>query len=174
MCKLRSSGREDAGVEIRPLVPADWPAVAAIYRAGVDSGNATFETEVPDWEQWDASRLPAPRLVAVEDGRVAAWAALAPVSRRPVYRGVADVGIYVAPAAQGRGIGRSLLRALVEQSAREGIWTLQAGVFPENVASLALHRSCGFREVGVRERIGAHHGVWRDVVLLERRSDVVI
>jgi L-amino acid N-acyltransferase YncA len=157
-------------VRIRSLSEPDWPAVAAIYGEGVADGNATFETEVPSWEDWNAARLPSPRLVAERDGEVIGFAALTPVSARAVYRGVADVMIYVAPAAQGKGAGRALLEALVEAAEAAGIWTLQAGVFPENEASLRLHQGCGFRRVGVRERIGEHAGVWRDVVLLERRS----
>jgi L-amino acid N-acyltransferase YncA len=160
-------------LEIRKLRPEDWPAVAAIYAAGIRSGDATFETRVPEWAAWDAAHLGELRLVAREDGEVVGWAALAPVSSRPVYRGVAEVSVYVAADRQGHGIGRRLLEALVERSERSGIWTLQAGIFPENEASIALHRSCGFRVVGTRERLGQRDGAWRDVVLLERRSPAV-
>jgi phosphinothricin acetyltransferase len=153
--------------------PDDWAAVRRIYREGMDTRNATFETELPDWERFDRDHLAAARLVAEEDGRVVGWAALAPVSRRAAYRGLADVSVYVAADARGRGHGRRLLEGLVEASERAGIWTLQAGIFPENEASLALHAACGFRRLGVRERPGALDGVWRDVVLLERRSRVV-
>jgi L-amino acid N-acyltransferase YncA len=161
-------------VRIEPLLPADWPAVAAIYAEGIATGNATFETEVPSWERWDASHLAGHRLVARAGpaGRILAWAALAPVSDRCAYAGVAENGIYVADAARGLGVGRRLLTALVEGAERAGIWTVQTGIFPENEVSLALHRRCGFRVVGVRERVGQLHGRWRDVVFLERRSTV--
>lgn len=157
-------------VEVRDLRPSDWPEVAAIYEAGIGIGNATFETEVPSWEDWDAAHLAAHRLVAVAEGAVVAWAALSPVSDRCVYEGVAENSIYVAPQAHGRGVGRALLTRLVEEAERAGIWTIQTGIFPENEASIALHLRCGFRIVGTRERLGRHHGVWRDVLLLERRS----
>jgi L-amino acid N-acyltransferase YncA len=158
---------------IAEMKPADWPSVRAIYAEGIATGRATFETDVPEWAVWDAARLPASRLVARVGAEVAGWAALSPVSTRRVYRGVADVGIYVAAAHRGRGVGRALLAALVSASECCGIWTLQAGIFPENEASLRLHRACGFREVGRRERIGRRDGVWRDTLLLERRSRVV-
>jgi L-amino acid N-acyltransferase YncA len=157
-------------VEIEPLRPDDWPAVQAIYQAGIATGNATFETAVPAWEAWDAAHLPDHRLVARDDGRVLAWAALAPVSDRCAYAGVAEDSIYVAPGAQGQGVGRRLLAALVASAERAGIWTVQTGVFPENRASVRLHQACGFRVVGVRERLGHLDGRWRDVLLLERRS----
>jgi L-amino acid N-acyltransferase YncA len=148
----------------------DWESVRAIYQQGIDTGNATFETSVPDWDEWDRAHLASCRLVAWSDERVIGWAALMPVSARAAYRGVVDLSIYVAEETRGRGIGRDLLNALMAESEREGIWTIQAGVFPENEASLALHRSCGFRTVGIRHRIGARDGVWRDVVLMERRA----
>jgi L-amino acid N-acyltransferase YncA len=157
-------------VEIRDLRQPDWPEVAAIYEAGIRTGDATFETEVPSWEAWDAAHLAAHRLVAVADGAVIAWAALSPVSERCVYEGVAENSIYVSPHEQGRGVGRALLTRLVEDAERAGIWTIQTGIFPENEASIALHLRCGFRIVGTRERLGRHHGTWRDVLLLERRS----
>ena len=158
-------------IELRDLRPGDWPEVAAIYEAGIRGGDATFETEVPSWEAWDAAHTL--RLVAEADGRVAGWAALSPVSERCCYAGVAEVSVYVAPEAQGRGVGRALLARLVDESEREGIWTLQAGIFPENEPSVALHERCGFRVVGTRERLGKLDGVWRDVLLLERRSEVI-
>ena len=158
------------GVSLRPMLPADWPQVRAIYAEGIATGHATFETTVPDWEAWDAAHRPDCRLVAVLGGEVAGWAALSPVSRREVYAGVAEVSIYVAGRARGRGLGRALLAALIEESEAAGIWTLQAGIFPENEASLRLHYACGFRLVGRRERIGCLNGVWRDTLLLERRS----
>ena len=148
----------------------DWQDVRRIYVQGIATGNATFETDAPSWEAWDASHLPRCRLVARDDAGVAGWAALAPVSHRCVYGGVADVSIYVAERARGKGVGAALLAALIRASEADGIWTLQAGIFPENEGSLALHRSLGFRDVGVRERIGKLGGVWRDVLLLERRS----
>jgi len=151
----------------------DWDAVRAIYREGIVTGNATFETDAPAWEAWDKGHLRACRLVARADGRVMGWAALSPVSGRCVYAGVAEVSVYVSASARGQGIGQELMGALVEESERAGLWTLQAGIFPENMASIVLHRAHGFREVGRRERIGQMNGVWRDVVLMERRSKVV-
>jgi phosphinothricin acetyltransferase len=155
------------------MTAADWPAVAAIYAAGIATGDATFETEVPSWQRWDAAHLTEHRLVAVGGAGVLGWAAVGPVSERCVYGGVVEDSIYLTEQARGRGIGRALLTALVESTERAGIWTVQTGIFPENVASLALHRAVGFREVGIRERIGQLHGRWRDVVLLERRSRLV-
>jgi L-amino acid N-acyltransferase YncA len=160
-------------MEVRGLRPQDWPAVRAVYEAGIATGNATFETGAPSWEVWNAAHLPAHRLVAAEGDRVLAWAALAPVSDRCAYAGVAEDSIYVAPDAQGRGVGRLLLGALVASAERAGIWTVQTGIFPENQASVRLHQACGFRVVGVRERLGRLHGRWRDVLLLERRSPLV-
>jgi phosphinothricin acetyltransferase len=148
----------------------DWPAVAAIYAEGIATGDATFETVVPAFDAWDAAHLPHPRLVARADATVVGWAALSAVSAREVYRGVAEDTIYVAEEARGHGVGRALLRALAEEAQRAGIWTLQAGIFPENAASIALHERCGFRIVGTRERLGSLRGAWRDVVLMERRS----
>jgi phosphinothricin acetyltransferase len=163
---------QQSTVSIRALRPEDWPAVRAIYEEGIRGGNATFETEPPPWETWNAAHS-EPRLVAESDGAVVGWAALSPVSDRCCYQGVGDVSVYVAEAARGSGVGRMLLETLVECSEQAGYWTLNAGVFPENEASLRLHKACGFREVGVRERLGELHGVWRDVVLLERRSTLV-
>ena len=157
---------------LRDLRPADWPAVSAIYEEGIRSGDATFETEPPSWERWNAAH-PELRLVAEQDGSIVGWAALSPASRRRCYRGVGEVSVYVAEAARGAGLGHTLLGELVERSERAGYWTLTAGVFPENEASIRLHKSCGFRELGVRERLGESGGVWRDVVLLERRSTLV-
>jgi len=141
-----------------------------IYAEGIATRNATFETEVPGWEAWDAAHLPRHRLVAVIGGRVVGWVALTAYSDRCCYEGVADLSVYVAGEVRGRGVGRALLERVAADSERDGIWTLQAGVFAENEASLALHRRCGFRLVGRRERIGRLDGVWRDVLLLERRS----
>jgi phosphinothricin acetyltransferase len=155
---------------IEVMTPADWPQVREIYEQGLASGNATFETTAPDWEQWDAGHLPASRLVAREGGNILGWAALSPVSKRQVYRGVAEVSVYVRDSARGQGLGFKLLSRLVEESERAGIWTLQASIFPENQASVAIHQRCGFRIVGIRERIARHHGRWRDTVIMERRA----
>jgi L-amino acid N-acyltransferase YncA len=157
-------------LELRELTHEDWPAVKAIYEQGIARGHATFELEAPSWNDWDRSHLEGHRLVALQDSAVVGWAALAPVSERCVYGRVTENSVYVADSAQGRGIGRALLEELVARAERDGIWTIQAGIFPENEASIELHTRCGFRVVGVRERIGQHHGVWRDVVLMERRS----
>jgi L-amino acid N-acyltransferase YncA len=155
------------------MTPQDWQAVRAIYLEGIATRNATFETDAPDWEKWDRGHLADCRLVARKGDQVIGWAALSPVSGRCVYAGVAEVSVYIAEAARGQGAGKALLQALVEDSECHGIWTLQAGIFPENAASLALHKSCGFREVGRRESIGQMDGMWRDVALLERRSRIV-
>ena len=162
-----------ASPELRAMTPDDWPAVRRIFREGIETGDATFETEPPPWEAWDRAHLERPRLVAVLDDEVVGWAALSPVSDRCVYGGVAEVSVYVAEGARGRGVGRALLEALVRGSEEEGLWTLQAGIFPENEASIRIHEACGFRTVGVRERLGEMDGEWRDVVLMERRSEVV-
>jgi L-amino acid N-acyltransferase YncA len=147
--------------------------VLAIYQAGIDEGQATFETRAPTWPEFDAARLPQHRLVAVDDeDRVLGWAAVSAVSERCVYAGVVEHSVYVAPDARGRGLGVALLRGLIASTEAAGIWTIQSGVFPENAASLALHQRCGFRAVGTRERLGQHNGRWRDVVLIERRSPV--
>jgi phosphinothricin acetyltransferase len=163
------------GLAVRPMTDADAGAVLAIYQAGIDTGNATFELAAPDWPHFCAGKLPDHRLVAVDPGtgQVLGWATLSPVSDRCVYTGVAENAVYVHPDARGRGVGEALLRALVEGAERAGIWTVQTGVFPENTASLALHEKVGFRVVGRRERIGRHHDAWRDVLFLERRSRVV-
>ena len=153
---------------IDDLQPADWPAVARIFEDGLDLG--TFEDTVPTWEDWDAGHLAAPRLAARADGALLGFAALAPVSRRACYRGVTEDSVYVAPGARGRGVGRALLEELCRRADGAGIWTIQASTFADNAASIALHEACGFRFVGVRERIARKHGVWRDTALLERRS----
>jgi len=160
-------------VEITPLLPTDWPDVRQIYWEGIQTGHATFEENPPDWATWDASHLKVCRLVARANGAVVGWAALSPVSSRCVYAGVAEVSIYVGEKARGQGVGRRLLQSLIDASEQEGFWTLQSGIFPENTASVALHKKLGFREVGRRERIGRLNGAWRDVLLLERRSSVV-
>jgi L-amino acid N-acyltransferase YncA len=160
-------------VLVRPLTADDWPVVETIWSAGIDTRNATFETETPSWSTFDATRHPEHRLVALDDGDILGWAALMPVSRRPCYSGVAENSVYVAAAARGRGIGRALMEALVDGADRGGIWTIQTSIFPENHASLALHERVGFRVVGRRERIAQLDGVWRDTLFLERRSPAV-
>ena len=159
--------------QIRDLRPGDWPEVARIYAEGIATRNATFETEVPGWEEWNGAHLGEHRFVAEEDGEVLGWIALAPISTRCCYAGVAEISAYVRERARGRGVGATLLEAVVKSTERAGIWTLETGVFPENEPSLALLKRFGFREVGVRERIGQLDGVWRDVVFLERRSEVI-
>jgi phosphinothricin acetyltransferase len=160
-------------VEIGAMSPADWQRVEAIYREGIAAGQATFELEVPTWEQWDARHHPFARLVARLHNRVIGWAALSPVSARQCYAGVAEVSVYVDAEHRGLGVGRQLLLAAIAESERHGIWTLQGGAFAENEASLRLQRACGFREIGKRERIGQLHSIWRDTILTERRSPVV-
>jgi L-amino acid N-acyltransferase YncA len=162
-----------SGIEIRTLLFDDWERVRSIYIEGIATGQATFETRAPSWAKWDSAHLPAPRLVATSAEHVVGWAAVSPVSSRTVYAGVAEVSVYVRNESRGKGVGRGLLESLVVDSERNAIWTLQASIFPENIASMALHKSCGFREVGRRERIGKMNGVWRDTILLERRSKVV-
>jgi phosphinothricin acetyltransferase len=158
------------GARIEALQPGHWPGVARIYRDGIATGNATFETEVPSWEDWDRSHLPEHRFVAVLDGAVVGWVAVSRVSDRSVYAGVVENSVYVDPAAQGRGIGRALLERLARSTDDAGIWTIQTGIFPENAASVRLHEAVGFEVVGRRRRIGKLAGEWRDVLLLERRS----
>jgi phosphinothricin acetyltransferase len=169
--RRRLNGHEQAvNYIIETMWATDWRAVRAIYVEGIATGNATFETAAPEWEEWDRAHHRFARLVARRDDRVVGWAALSPVSGRPVYAGVAEVSIYVGQSVRGCGVGFGLLSRLIEEAERNGIWMLQAGILPENEASLALHRRCGFREVGRRERIGRLKGEWRDVVLMERRS----
>ncbi|MBZ0278381.1 MAG: GNAT family N-acetyltransferase [Anaerolineae bacterium] len=158
---------------IEPMQAADWPQVRAIYLEGIATGQATFETEAPEWDAWDAKHRPDCRLVARSGDTILGWAALTPVSSRCVYAGVAEESVYIAAAARGQGVGKILLARLVTESESAGLWTLQAGIFPENTASIALHKICGFREVGRREKIGQMNGVWRDTVFMERRSQVV-
>jgi L-amino acid N-acyltransferase YncA len=160
-------------VELRPLEPSDWPAVADIYWDGMRGGLATFETEVPSWETWDAGHLREHRLVADLMGEVVGWAALLPASKRRCYVGVVENSVYVARQAQRLGIGCTLLEGLIAGAEGAGIWTIQTSIFPENRASLALHERCGFRVVGTRERVAKRDGIWRDTVFLERRSEVV-
>jgi L-amino acid N-acyltransferase YncA len=158
---------------IDTMKESDWEQVRSIYLEGIATGDATFETDAPPWENWNATHLPSCRLVARAGDTVRGWAALSPVSSRCVYGGVAEVSIYIGQRYRGMGLGRALLMALIAESEKNGLWTLQAGIFPENRASIDLHQRCGFREVGLRERIGKMDGRWRDTVLLERRSSVV-
>lgn len=158
---------------IREMGPEDWPDVAKIYAEGIATGHATFEKEVPGWQSWDASHIKTCRLVVEIHGRLAAWAALSPVSSRCIYAGVAESSIYIAEAFRGKKVGEALLNALIAESEKQGFWTLQAGVFPENTASTQLHLKCGYRLVGIREKIGLMNGVWRNNQLLERRSKIV-
>jgi len=158
---------------IREMNGEDWDAVRAIYLQGIATGQATFETAAPSWERWDQNHFSGARIVAVANQHVIGWGALSPVSSRAVYAGVAEVSVYVATEARGAGIGKALLQNLIKQSEALGIWTLQASIFPENVASLSLHYSCGFRKIGTRERVAKLNGMWRDTVLLERRSQAV-
>ena len=158
---------------ISPMLPSDWNDVQAIYLEGIETGQATFETAVPNWQTFDASKRLDCRLAAKIGEQLVGWAVLSPVSKRPVYAGVAEVSVYVAAAARGQGIGKMLLQALVAASEEAGIWTLTASIFPENEVSIAIHKNCGFRVLGRRERIAQHHGVWRDTILMERRSLVV-
>ena len=160
-------------VDIRAMTPADWEAVRAIYVEGIESGQATFEVEAPSWEQWNAAHHPFARLIANLGESIAGWAALSPVSRRRCYAGVAEVSVYVGAAHRGCGVGAALLRAIIAESERYGIWTLQGATFPENAASRRLQAACGFREIGHRERIAQLRGVWRDTILTERRSPIV-
>ncbi|GGB21052.1 GNAT family N-acetyltransferase [Puia dinghuensis] len=160
-------------MQITALLPAHWSAVKTIYEAGLATGNASFQTSAPSWEDWDTAHLAHSRLVALDGDVVAGWAALTPVSGRCVYAGVAEVSIYVDDSYRGQGVGKALLQALITESEARGIWTLQAGIFPENTASLRLHEWAGFRRVGVREKIGKIGDRWRDTVLLEKRSKTV-
>jgi L-amino acid N-acyltransferase YncA len=163
----------ESGILIRPLTEEDWESVRLIYLDGIATGQATFESLAPSWAEWNRAHLPAPRLVATLNEGVIGWAAVSPISARPVYAGVTEVSVYVSKDSRHHGIGKALLETLLKQSESNGIWTLQASVSPENAASIALHKACGFREVGTRERIGCMNGRWRDTMLLERRSKLV-
>jgi L-amino acid N-acyltransferase YncA len=160
-------------MDLRTMRRRDWPVVSAIFEEGIRTGQATFETGAPAWAEWNAAHLDSHRLVATSGNDIVGWAALAPVSGRCVYAGVAEDSVYVSEAARGTGVGRALLDGLLRGADEAGIWMVQAGVFPENRASLRLHHACGFRTVGLRERIGKLDGEWRDVLLLERRSRVI-
>ena len=157
-------------MQIEKMNPAHWPSVKLIYENGIATGNATFQTSAPEWEEWNKTHVQTCRLVAFEENKIVGWAALTPVSSRCVYAGVAEVSVYVADWARGKGIGSALLAALITESELQNFWTLQAGIFPENTASVKMHESAGFRVIGKRERIGQMNGTWRDTLLLERRS----
>ena len=160
-------------MNIDALLPEHWSDVKAIYEQGIATGQATFQTDSPTWEEWNSSHLPHSRLVALENGAVIGWAALTPVSGRCVYAGVAEVSVYIAPGHRGQKVGQTLLQALIDSSEQHNLWTLQSGIFPENRASVHIHEKCGFRFVGYREKIGRQNGVWRNTVILERRSATV-
>ena len=160
-------------VTVDAMVPGDWPNVSAIYLEGIATGNATFETLAPNWDEWDRTHLPFARLVARQGRTIAGWAALSRISQRTCYAGVAELSVYVASWGRGKGVGSALMNAAIEAAERNGVWTLQGSVFPENTASLRLCEAAGFRQVGRRERIGKLGGVWRDTILVERRSGVV-
>jgi phosphinothricin acetyltransferase len=168
-----TSNASRTAVAVEPMTPADWPDVSAIYLEGIRTGNATFETLAPTWEQWDRAHLQAGRLVGRTGRQIAGWVALSRVSQRSCYAGVAEMSVYVANWARGQGVGDALMKAAIVASEEAGIWTVQGLIFPENTASLRLCAANGFREVGRRERIGKRNGVWRDTVLVERRSKVV-
>lgn len=160
-------------IEIINMDPSHWEEVARIYEEGIATGNSTFQTTAPSWAEWDSAHTATCRLVALDESKVLGWAALSPVSGRCVYAGVAEVSVYISENARGNGIGKSLLQALITESEKGNYWTLQAGIFPENTASIRLHQQAGFRIIGTRERVGKMHGVWRDSLMLERRSKIV-
>ena len=157
---------------IRNISEEDYPDIKKIFEAGIASGHATFETSAPDWNEWNASKLPYCRLCAIADGKFAGWAALAPTSKRYVYRGINEESIYIAPEFAGKGIGKTLMSALINESEANGVWTLYASIFPENTTSIKLHLSSGFRQIGYMEKAGCMNGLWRDTFLFERRSRV--
>lgn len=160
-------------IEIKHIKPQDWQTVANIYKLGIETGMATFETEIPTWEEWDQSHLESCRFAAWLDNKLVGWAALSPVSDRCVYGGIAEVSVYVDTNHNGKGIGTQLLKSLITTSENEGLWTLQAGIFRENIASIELHKKVGFREIGYRKKVGKKNGTWYDNIILERRSKIV-
>ena len=155
------------------MLPLHWEYVKQIYADGIATGNATFQTSIPSWDEWDTAHVKNSRLIAIEDDSVLGWAALTPVSGRCVYAGVGEVSVYVSENARGKAVGKKLLNALIHESEKNNFWTLQAGIFPENIASIKIHEGCGFRIIGTREKIGQSNGLWRDTLLLERRSKIV-
>lgn len=160
-------------ITLYKILPDDWDAVKQIYEEGIATGNATFQQKAPGWKDWNNDHLQHSRIVAKEEDTILGWAALTPVSGRCVYVGVAEVSVYVSDKARGKGFGKLLLQKLIEESEANNIWTLQAGIFPENIASIKIHQDCGFRIIGVRERIGQMNGKWRDTILMERRSKII-
>ena len=160
-------------MQLQSMLPEHWPSVKKIYEEGIATGNATFQTTAPEWEEWDAAHVKNSRLVVIENNEVLGWAALTAVSGRCVYTGVGEVSVYVAAAARGKGIGKKLLLALIAASEENDFWTLQAGIFPENTGSVKIHEACGFRIIGRREKIGQMNMIWRDTLLLERRSKII-
>ena len=160
-------------MQIIDLLTEHWESVKKIYEDGIATGNATFQTSAPTWEEWNQAHIPIPRLIAIANDEILGWAALTPVSGRCVYAGVAEISIYIGSIARGKGIGKQLLNQLIEESEKQNIWTLQSGIFPENKASISLHQSAGFRIIGKREKIGMMDGKWRDIVLLEKRSHTI-
>jgi len=161
-----------SNINIRSITEIDYPDIKRIYEEGIETGKATFETTAPEWDEWNSSKLPECRLCAVSGNEIAGWAALSPTSKRFAYRGVVEVSIYISNKFHGKGIGKMLLNTLIKESEQYGYWTLYASIFPENTASIKLHLSCGFREIGYMEKSGCMHGVWRDTVLFERRSKI--
>lgn len=160
-------------ITLDKMLPADWEALKQIYEEGIATGNATFQQRAPGWEEWNNDHLPHSRIIAKEDGTILGWAALTRVSGRCVYAGVAEVSVYVSSKARGKGVGKQLLQKLIEESEANNIWTLQAGIFPENIASVKIHEALGFRILGTRERIGQMNGKWRDTIFMERRSKII-
>jgi phosphinothricin acetyltransferase len=160
-------------MQIETMLPEHWLSVKKIYEEGIATGNATFQTTAPEWEEWDAAHVKNSRLVAIENNNVLGWAAITSVSGRCVYAGVGEVSVYVSAAARGKGTGKKLLQALITETEKNNFWTLQAGIFPENAGSVKIHEECGFRIIGKREKIGQMNGLWRDTLLLERRSSIV-
>lgn len=160
-------------IVIRTMSPSDWESVSSIYKQGIDTGFATFETNVPTYESWDSAHMKSCRLVATENKIVIGWAALSPVSSRCVYGGIGEISVYIASTSRGKGVGKRLMKALILESESEGLWTIQSGIFPDNKGSIELHKKMGFRFIGKRERVGRLHGEWKDNLLFERRSSVV-
>lgn len=160
-------------ITLEKMQPPDWEAVRQIYEEGIATGNATFQQTAPTWDEWNSSHLPHSRIVAKENGDTLGWAALTPVSGRCVYSGVAEVSVYVSNRARGKGLGKQLLQKLIEESEANNIWTLEAGIFPENIASIKIHEDRGFHKLGTREKIGQINGIWRDTILMERRSKII-